>query len=168
MPVWEIPAREYEIPRNIALLDTNVLIALFDQNDSRHADANAAIDLGAYRWAVSHATIIEAWNFLVGRVRRPDFARSMMEWILTPGNLLLIGDAIEDVEVAHRYSVAESIDIVDASIIDIANRISRVCELVPFAHVATYDTRDFLRLFGRSDLAFHVYDMRDLSSTTGA
>lgn len=168
MPVWSIPARDYEMPRNIALVDTNVLVAMFDKNDARCSDATVAIDLGQFRWAVSHAAIIEAWNFLVGKVKRFDFAVSMMEWIMTPGNVILVDDVAESIGNAHRYSVNYKLDIVDASIIDLADRMTRSFSLKPFVHVATYDARDFLRVFGRPDLSFHVYDMRDLSSTTGA
>lgn len=167
MPTWHVPQREYDIPRDIALLDTNVLIAMFDEGDVRHSDTLAAIDLGAFRWAVTQGTIIEAWNFLVGKVKRIDFAYTMMGWLLTPGNTILVGDAIEDIEAAHRYSMNFKIDIVDAGLVDIADRLTRACCIFPPVHVATYDVGDFLRLFGRIDLSFNVYDMRDLSSTTG-
>lgn len=167
MPTWLVPQREYQIPRNIALLDTNVLVAMFDQKDGRHQDTVAAIDLGQFQWGVSHANIIEAWNFLVGKIKRLDFAYTMMNWLLTPGNAVLIGDAIENVEKAHLYSTNFGIDIVDASLLDTADQITKICSIIPYVHVATYDAADFLRLFGRADLRFNVYDMRDLSSTTG-
>ena len=167
MPQWIVPQRECELPRNIALLDTNVLVALFDQNDPRHADTEAAIDLAQFAWGVSYAAIIEAWNFLVGKVTRPDYAIQMMEWILTPGNVALIADEYEQVDAAHGYSRRFGVDIVDAALLDLAHRITQACSLSPSVHVATYDAKDFLRLFGRKDLHFNVYDMRDLSSTTG-
>ncbi len=167
MPTWLVPERELDLPRNIALLDTNVLVALFDESDPKHADTAAAIDLAQFAWCVSYAAIIEAWNFLVGKVKRTDYAIRMMEWILTPGNVALIADEYERVDAAHRYSRKFGVDIVDASLLDLAHRITQACSLSPSVHVATYDAGDFLRLFGRKDLQFNVYDMRDLSSTTG-
>jgi hypothetical protein len=133
--------------------------------DSRHADTVAALDLGEFRWAVTHPNLVEAWNFLTGSVKRVDLAHALMEWVMTPGNVLLIGDADETILTAHDYSKRMRIDIVDAGLIDIADRITKSCGMVPAVHVATYDVRDFLRLFGSKDFQFHVYDMRDVSST---
>ena len=168
MPNWLVPERIYDVPRNIAFLDTNVLISLVDPNDVWHDQTVAALDMGEYRWAVVLGSLIEAWNFLVGRVKRTQLAYDLMSWVLTPGNAILVGDAIEPVSTAHLYSQRYAIDLVDASLIDLADRVSKACELNPAVHVATYDTRDFLRLFGVSGLSFHVYDMRDTSSTSGA
>jgi predicted nucleic acid-binding protein len=168
MPNWLVPEQIYDLPRNIAFLDTNVLVSLANPNDEWHDQTIAALDMGEYRWAVALGSLIEAWNFLVGRVRRKEFAYDLMTWMLTPGNAILVGDAVEPVSTAHFYSQRYAIDLVDASLIDLADRMSKACELNPAVHVATYDTRDFLRLFGVSGLSFHVYDMRDTSSTSGA
>lgn len=168
MPRWEVPLRTYELPRDIALLDTNVLISFIDPSDRWHENTNLVLDCGEYRWAVSHANLLEAWNFLVGRKKRPDLAYALMRWALTPGKAILVGDAIEPVSTAHKFSEKYTIDIVDAGLIDIASRISHDCKIVPAVHVATYDVGDFLRLFGTTGLTFNVYDMRDASSSTGA
>jgi hypothetical protein len=124
--------------------------------------------MGEYRWAVTHGNLIEAWNFLVGREKRRDLAIYMMNWVLTPGNVILVGDALEPVQTAHDYTQKHHIDIADAALLDLADRISRECDISPAVHVATYDVRDFLRLFGSPGLRFNVYDMRDVSSTTAA
>jgi predicted nucleic acid-binding protein len=168
MPGWLVPERLYDLPRDIALLDTNVLIALADPRDSWHEHTLAALEIGEFTWVVTHASLIEAWNFLVGKLKRKDLAYQLMSWVLTPGHVILMGDAIEPVSAANVFSQRFSIDLVDAGLIDLADRVSRECGIVPFVHVATYDTGDFLRLFGPSGLSFHVYDMRDMSSTTGA
>ena len=167
MPEWLVPERLYDLPRDIALLDTNVLIALADPSDGWHEHTVSALDMGEYRWVVTHASLLEAWNFLVGRQKRRDLAYQLMDWVLTPGQAILVGDAIEPVSSAHAYSQRFGIDLVDASLLDLADRVSRECRIVPAVHVATYDTGDFLRLFGPSRLNFNVYDMRDMSSTTG-
>jgi len=167
MPGWLVRERVYDLPRDIALLDTNVLIALADPRDGRHEHTVAALDLGEYRWVVTHASLLEAWNLLVGRQKRKDLAYNLMSWVLTPGHAILVGDAIEPVSLAHEYSQRFGIDLVDASLLDLADRMSRECSITPAVHVATYDTKDFLRLFGPSGLYFNLYDMKDTSSTTG-
>lgn len=166
MPIWTIAERVYDLPRNIALLDTNVLVALVDPNDGWHQHTIAALDLGEYVWAVTHAALLEAWNMLAGRQRRTDLAYRLMSWVLTPGNAILVGDAIEPVSTAHAYSRRFGIDMVDANLIELADRVSRECKIQPAVQIATYDTSDFLRLFGLSGLSFNVYDMRNTSSTS--
>ena len=123
MPIWSVPARDYDLPRTLALLDTNVLVALFDPNDALHLDTAAAVDLGQFQWGVSEAVVIEAWNFLAGRVGRPELANQMLQWLLTPGNVILIGDENEGIETAHIYSQRHRVDIVDARLLDLADRI---------------------------------------------
>jgi predicted nucleic acid-binding protein len=164
--LWTVPERVYDLPRNIALLDTNVLIALVDPNDSWHQHTVAALDIGEYAWAVTHASLLEAWNMLDGRQRRTDLAYQLMSWVLTPGRAILVGDAIEPVSVAHAYSQRFGIDLVDAGLVELADRVSRECGIKPAVQIATYDTGDFLRLFGPSGLSFNVYDMRNTSSTS--
>ena len=69
---------------------------------------------------------------------------------------------------ARQYARQFGVDFVDATLLDLANQISTRLILVPAVHVATYDTGDFLRMYGQDGLSFHVYDMRDLSSTNEA
>src|SRR5438552_16047651 len=114
MPNWDVPASTRDIPRNIALLDTNVLIAFINPTDPRHDETQAALDMGEYHWAVSQPNIIEAWNFLVGKVKRPDLAYALMDWVLTPGQVILLDDALDPIATTHDYSKGMRIDIVDA------------------------------------------------------
>jgi len=166
MPIWTVLQREYDLPRNIAFLDTNVLVSLMDDRDQWHENTHAVLELNEFRWAVTHANLIEAWNLLVGRGKRIDLAHDLMNWALTPGQVILVGDAIEPVATASLYSRIHRVDLVDAGLLDLTSRVSADCGLVPYAHVATYDAADFLRLFGTAGLTFHVYDMRDASSTS--
>ena len=165
MPNWLVAEREYDLPRDIALLDTNVLISAVDSRDDWHNHTLTLLDLGQFRWAVSHASLVEAWNLLAGREKRKDLAYKLMQWVLTPGEVILVGDAIEPVSAAHEYSSRFQIDLVDAGLLDLADRMSRECDINPAVHVATYDTADFLRLFGPSGLSFNIYDMEGIYST---
>lgn len=167
MPDWYVPERIYAIPRDIAFLDTNVLVALANPADQWHEQTLTILELGEFKWAVTDFNLVEAWNLLVGRDKRRDLAFSLMQWVLTPGSVMLIGESIESIAEAHEYSNRFRIDFVDALLLELADRVSRKCNIIPSVHVATYDVRDFLRLFGPSGLSFNVYDMRDISSTTG-
>ena len=166
MPLWTVAERTYDLPRNIALLDTNALVALANPKDEWHYHTIAALDIGEYSWAVTHASLAEAWNMLDGRERRTDLAYQLMAWALTPGRAILVGDTIEPLPLAHAFSQKFRIDLVDASLIELADRMTRECGIEPAVQIATYDTRDFLRLFGPSGLSFNVYDMRNTSSTS--
>lgn len=166
MPTWHLPARQYDLPRDIALLDTNVLIAFVNPQDSWHEHTVSALDLGQFRWVVPHTSLIEAWNFLVGREKRRDLAAKLMAWVLTPGQVIVIGDGVVALSAARDYSERFGIDLVDACLVELADRVTRECGLNPAVHVATFDTGDFLRLFGPSGLSFNVYDMKDISSTS--
>ena len=149
----------------MALLDTNVLVSLFNSGDVTHENTSQVIALGEYHWAVSQSVVIEAWNFLVGSLKNRTAAYNMMDCLLTPGNVDLIDDYSGCFGIVHAYSEKFRIDFVDSHLLDLASRISALFGYAPSIHIATYDTGDFLRLFGQPGLAFHVYDMRDMSST---
>ncbi|MEO9825333.1 MAG: PIN domain-containing protein [Paracoccaceae bacterium] len=168
MPIWETLEPDLDLPRNLALLDTNVLLAYCNPSDKFHEDTVAALDIADFSWAVTRSAVIETSSFLTGSLKRPDLANTLMEWIMTPGQLIRIGETTDSMEHARHYARQFRVDFVDATLLDLANQISTRLELVPAVHVATYDTGDFLRMFGQADLNFHVYDMRDLSSTNEA
>lgn len=165
MPIWKTIEPEIDLPRNIALLDTNVLLAYCNPDDKYHEETLAVIDLGEFNWAVTRSAVVEASGFLTGSLKRPDLAHYFMEWVMTPGQLIRIGETTDSLETARQYARQFRVDFVDATLLDLANKISTTLALRPAVHVATYDTRDFLRLYGQKGLCFHVYDMRDLSST---
>lgn len=168
MPVWETLEPALDLPRNLALLDTNVLVAYWDPKDRYHGEAAAVLDLADFSWAVTRSVVVETSSFLTGKLKRPDLGHAFLDWVMTPGQLIRIGETTLSMEVAKQYARQFGVDFVDATLLDLANQISKRLALVPAVHVATYDTSDFLRMFGRDGLSFHVFDMRDLSSTNGA
>lgn len=165
MPIWETLEPALDLPRNLALLDTNVLLAYCNSDDKLHEDTVAALDIADFSWAVTRSAVVETSSFLTGSLKRPDLAHTLMEWVMTPGQLIRIGETTDSMEHARQYARQFRVDFVDATLLDLANQISKRLDLIPAVHVATYDTGDFLRLYGQDGLSFHVYDMRDLSST---
>lgn len=159
---WIIPQRTYELPpSNIALLDTNVLVAISKEDDSLHAQALARLDEAEFAWVVPHISYIEAWNFLVGREKSRRSADRLFAWVSTPGNTYQIGEALEPFDQPNLIAQKFALDLVDVSLADLATRMKRECGLHSTVAVATYDTGDFLRLFKRENMDFRVFDMRD-------
>jgi predicted nucleic acid-binding protein len=165
LPVWRTIEPDIELPRNIALLDTNVLVAFCDPDETTHEHTKAALDMGEYRWAVTRSALVEASSFLSGKRKKPHLSNYLLEWVMTPGEVICVGETTASIDSARSYAIRFHVDFVDAALLDLANRITVHLDLRPAVHVATYDTRDFLRFYGQDDLSFHVYDMRDLSST---
>lgn len=165
MPVWKTLEPDVDLPRNVALLDTNVLISFCDPSEPTHEDTVAALDMAEFSWAVTRSVVVETSSFLTGSRKRPDLAHSLMEWVMTPGQLIKIGETTESLEAARQYAKQFRVDFVDATLLDLANQISTKLAISPYVHVATYDTRDFLMLYGQEGMNFHVFDMRDFSST---
>ena len=162
MPTWQIDKRAYEIPAaRLAILDTCVLIAVADPHDGLHGKTIARLDEADYHWAVAHAAYLEAWNFLVGKARNRSTANQLYAWVSTPGNAIILGEALEPFDPPNRIAQSHSIDLVDVSLAGLATRITRECELYSPAFVATYDTGDFTRLYGRADMQFGIFDMHD-------
>jgi hypothetical protein len=167
VPELVFPQKTYTISRNIALLDTNVLVAFVLHSDPKHEWTVLALEDGKYRWAVSYSAAIEAWNLLVGREKAWSSAHSLITWLLTPGNEDLIDDRYDELPTPHSLTQRFKIDVVDANLMHTAHQLTNSCNLLPAAHVATYDTKDFYRCFGTGTLLFNVLDMKDLSSSTG-
>lgn len=167
MPYWRTAAQAIFIPPDAALLDTNVLISYIDPRDADHENTIAALDLFRFQYFVLYANLVEAWNWLAAKSKKPLLAYKMMEWALTPGAMTLIEDECSNISTARGFSERFGIDIVDACLADVASRLSAAIGLEPAVHVVTYDTADFMKLFGQSEMRFNVCDIRHLSSTTG-
>lgn len=165
MPTWSVAERTYHFPTRVAFLDTNVLIAVVQENDGRHGHTEAVLELQDYHWCVTHSCVLEAWNFLAGKQKNRRLAIQLIDWLFTPGNAFLISDAVEPLSTAHLFSQQLHVDIVDANLVDVANRLTVQCDLKPWAHIATYDTRDFLRIHYQKKLKFNVFDMEHMEST---
>lgn len=167
MPEIVRPEQLVQVPRNLALIDTNVLVAYHDHRDNLHEQAEQFIEAGEeYILLVAPPVIVEACGLLTIRTNRPT-TQKMLDWLLTPGNVLLIPDlsvhADETSDLSHKSSWMEKykIDFVDIYLMSIADHLTRSFELRPAAPIITFDTRDFYRC-ARRGLDYCIYDMRTL------
>jgi predicted nucleic acid-binding protein len=162
-----IADQELDLPRNLALLDTNVLVAFIDDRDNNHDQAVLVVDeLTDYVWAVTLPVIVEASGLLGSRRGQPHVLR-LIRWLLTPGNAWLLPGSHPSSrpdEMLLRHSDWMSkfvIDYVDAHLMELANVITMQGDFRPHLPIVTFDTSDFFRCAG-SGFCYSVYDMREL------
>jgi hypothetical protein len=79
-----------DLPRNLALLDTNVLVAYANDEDALHDQAQLFIESqDEFELIVVPPVIVEACGLLAKRrLQRTVFY--LLNWILTPGNVVLL------------------------------------------------------------------------------
>ena len=166
MPHFIIPKHHFEVPRNLALVDTNVLIAYHDTNDRLHEQAYEFVEAGGdYELLVAPPVIVEACGLLTSR-RGSQITLRMLNWLLTPGKVILMPNpnSYKDfgLELADkiRWMDKFSLDYVDSYLIIAADYLTTTCRLTPPAPIITFDTGDFTRcaLKGRR---FSIYDMKN-------
>lgn len=167
MPIFGVPAGELDLPRNLALLDTNVLVALANPGDQHHEQARLFIDAeDRFELGVIPPVVVEACG-LLSRRRDRGVALELLTWIKTPGNVRILPSPHAPLEVSEIFVSHTSwmqqfdLDYVDTYLMETANRISRACDLSPYLPIVTFDTGDFLRCASRG-YSFSLYDMRVL------
>lgn len=153
MVAYSIEGSVLELPRNLALLDSNALVALIDDRDDHHEDAQLFFEAQEdYILAVAPPVIAEAWGVI--RSRRPDRAHKLIQTILDPGVGIRILPAPHHVEESHvqdylhenaNWMQKFAIDYVDAFLMGMADRITLTCDMSPFIVIVTTDLRDFPR-----------------------
>ena len=143
------------------LVDTNVLVAAFDSTEQYHDDARTFLTELGIPLVIPISVLIEAWGLIVGSRKKRSQGWDMLAWATTPGNITLIHDSNSDLdEITEILAQEPLVDLVDAMLAFIANRISMICQINPPLTIATYDTADFLRMMSRDALNFQVYDLR--------
>lgn len=154
------------------MIDANVLIAAFSPSEvQRHSDSLGFIEnpelFGIDQWLVPIVVIVEAWGMLLKREGRAAGLR-MLAWLDDPGNPVALcryasghmeSDLGKTTEIVVRN---HHVDVVDAILIAVADKVTAECVLIPHLQVATYDLRDFPRL--RRDLRARVsiFDMNSM------
>src|SRR4028118_1838040 len=166
MPLLSIGGAEIDLPRNVALLDTNVLVAYADDTDNDHGAALLAIDENTdYLWLVSLPVVVEA-SGLLGRRRGHRAVLGLLLWLLTPGNVIILPGSHPDLEpdVALRrhsdWMRQHVLDYVDSHLMDLANTLTLKLQLMPDLPIATFDTTDFFKCAGRG-LRYSLYNVRE-------
>lgn len=90
MVTFRVPEQELELPRNIGLLDTNVLVAFVDNRDAWHELSVLLIEENEdYEWSVNLPVVVEACGLLGARCGQTQVL-TLLRWLLTPGNVWLL------------------------------------------------------------------------------
>lgn len=167
MPIINIDGAELDLPRNLALLDTNVLVAIGDDRDNDHEQAMLVFEeLSEFQFGVTPPVILETLGMLTSR-RGRETAIRMGQWILTPGNVIVLPalhppTATSDVIGTHVHSMNRfSIDFVDSHLMHAADLLTSSWSLKPHAPIVTFDTKDFFKCAPAGYL-YSLYDMREL------
>lgn len=166
MAVIRIDGGDVTLPRNIAFLDTNVVVARFDVSDSLHSEALLTLEEDdRFEWVVTGPVIVEASGMLLKRTNLV-VVFEMLRWLVTPGNKVYVltcaeGPNEHEMRLVQQSSVMESrgIDFVDAYLMRIASLIA-VSWKVPFMPIVTSDGRDFFSTRGMG-FRYGVIDLRD-------
>lgn len=167
MAFLRVSGQDLDLPRNIALLDTNVLVAYINDRDGNHDVATFVVDdLPDYVWVVSIPVIVEACG-LLGSRRGPGSVLNLLRWILTPGKVLILPGSHpnllpERMLWSHDAWMRQYVvDYVDAHLMELASVISDQLKLQPHLPIATFDTKDFFRCANKG-CRYSLYDMHAL------
>jgi predicted nucleic acid-binding protein len=160
MPLYHVDGSSFDIPRDSVLLDTNVLVAAFWDRDPEHNSARYFIDEFPHQWLVPAAVVVETWGLIVGSKKDLNAGYEFLSWLNTPGRAVVVLPQSGSFSSEQAIVQALHVDCVDAVIVNLANTITVSCDLRPSLPIATYDTKDFLRLKMLPDSRFNLIDMR--------
>jgi predicted nucleic acid-binding protein len=167
MPDVQFAGIDVSIPRNIALLDTNVLVAYFDASDGHHDDATLVMEeCEEYVWVLTPPVITEAAALIARRLDNL-WAVRMILWMVTLERTIILpaNHHIQPPEAVLQKNAdlmsKHVIDYVDSYLMDLADSLSHKLELKPSTPIATFDKRDFFRCAGKG-LRYSVYSTDDL------
>lgn len=159
MVMFVVEGAEIDLPRNLALIDTNILVALADPKDDHHYDGWLFVEEQKhFQLAVAPPVIAEACSLLIGSRKRRDQAEWLLNWLLSPGSgiRLLPAPHGSPESAIQRYLGADvafmtkhKLDYVDAYLMQMAHQITSSCAFRPDLVIVTNDLSDFLKCFGR-------------------
>jgi predicted nucleic acid-binding protein len=164
MPFFEIESEKFELRRDVVVLDTNVLYSAFKDDDFRHEDSRAYLEV-AMQFVLPMSVIVETWGLLVGKANLWQSGFAFLQWIVDPSSGVIVIHHCEGIADIHNLAASLHIDCVDATILYLADKITRQCGLKPSCIVATYDTRDFFRSLEYYPFALQLLDVTTLDYT---
>lgn len=151
MAEFAIDGDTLDIPRNIALLDTNVLVAYFNTEDSLHHDTRAYFELyDDFVMGVTPPVVVETCGMLMSRTRAWN-VQQMLEWLMTPGTAfvfpshfrpMLVSDILHE---NSNWMRDRELDYVDSYLMHTAHSITTKCEIQPSVPIITFDMGDFMK-----------------------
>jgi predicted nucleic acid-binding protein len=167
MSVYTTTEFRAEVGSRAMIVDTNVLVAAFLVDDQNHSDARTFLFELADQVIIPSAVLVETWGMLVGSKGRTDLGLALLEWIDDPGKGVVLvpshGDCFSDVrELAETYRI----DCVDAILVGLALELSTKCRQGRPVQIATFDTRDFLRVARSKSTIFNVFDLKTFDDLT--
>lgn len=159
MKPYALDAFELVPSPDMAVVDTNVLIAAFVQSDSLHETAKAFLELWGEQGIalVPVPVLVEAWGMIVGSRKDRVAGLEMLKWALDPMLVRLIPGHHSHTCEVHSIAVQYGVDMVDAWILWLVNDMHDRCELNQRVRIVTFDVRDFIRCAGR--LRLRLFDI---------
>lgn len=149
MPVLRLDGGDISLPRNVALLDTNILVARFNDRDDLHGNAVETLEADVrFEWLVTGPVLVEACGLLRSR-RTEKEVQDLLLWLKTPGGRVSVLTCAEGpnehqsrLPEHFEFISARKIDFVDCYLMHVATLIASAmgAEAVP---IVTVDSRDF-------------------------
>lgn len=159
MPLYRVDECIIEIARDAVLLDTNVLVALFLQDDDYHGDTEVFFEMNNYQWLIPVVVVVETWGLLHARTKSLSAGQLLFDWLNTPGQRIVVLPQSEKLEKDHELLKALYLDCVDAMIANLAHEITTQCNLVPALPIATFD-HDLQRIKAKGVLLMTPFNVR--------
>ena len=165
MLYFEIAGQTVGYERNVAFVDTNIVLDAFSDDEDKAGLAQLMLIEGDYQVFVPWPVVVEACGMLskgVEQLKR----QAMLDWFMQPSTPDILpsphhADDLmsvfgEQVECMRKWSI----DYVDAHLMEVAHRFTLHGKLMPAATILTRDQRDFMRLF-KQQYHFSLDDLND-------
>ena len=167
MPPYTVDSCTIEISRSAAFLDTNLLVAYFDEQDSLHEDSVLLIDdylpneFSINQYVIPTVVGVETWNMLVrGKRNQHERGLEFLDWVMNPGSATtLVPHDNELFLLSGELCRLKRVDIVDAMVIQLASMFTVTCKLDPAIPIVTDDS-DFLKCLDAKHPLFRLFDPR--------
>jgi predicted nucleic acid-binding protein len=163
MPMLTIQGKEFDISRDGVILDTNVLVHKYiDQELNKHNDVNLIFNESTRQWIISYAVVQEVWGMINSRVVKAQahiIAMDFLAWLKQPGENIIVIPLDDDMIAETKFYKKMEVDCVDGIIYQLALKISQQCGVIPT--IATYDTKDFNKILALGPM----FDLCDMHSS---